>query len=200
MPSRIKPHISFYDKSFVESKSNDYYLCLQLGKYHFSFTVFNPETKKFIVFDSFAFNDVKQDDQLADIFDYVYESKQWLKGYFQKVSFLFDHQLSTLVPPSLFIEEKALTYLQYNHPINEADQIGYNMLRNANAVAVFSIPGILYSKLKNTWPNLKFYHCSSVIIESLSINFKNKMDNNSLFLNVRDEGYDLVYRFQHSLW
>ena len=193
MPSRIKPHISFYDKSFVESKTSDYYLFIQLGKYHLEFTVFNPEIKKFIVLDSFAFSDISSDEQLADVFDFVFESKQWLKGNFQKVLFLMDHQYSTLIPPALFIEEKASAYLQYNHPINEADLIRFNMLKNANVVDVFSIPGILYSIVKNFWPNLKFLHCSSVIIECLSINFKNKIDNNSLFLNIRDEGFDLVY-------
>ena len=56
MPSRIKPHSSFYDKSFIESNTADYYLSLQLSKSSLAFTVFNPEIKKYIVFDSYTFN------------------------------------------------------------------------------------------------------------------------------------------------
>jgi hypothetical protein len=193
MPSRIKPHISFYDKTFIENRTGDYYLSIQLGNQHLSFAVFNPEINKFIVLETFAFSDLKSDDQVSVIFDFAFESRHWLKGHFQKVLFLIDHQLCTLVPPTMFIEEMAKSYLQFNHPIDEAQHINYNVLKNANIIDVFGVPQLIHSMAKKFWPDLTFLHCSSVIIESLSINFKNKIDNNTLFLNVRDEGFDLIY-------
>ena len=193
MPSRIKPHISFYDKSFVENRTNDYYLSLQLGKYSLSFTVFNPETKKFIVFDSFTYNEIKLNEEVFTIFDFVLENNNWFKGPFQKVLLQIDHQLSTLVPPPLFIEDKVENYLQANHTLEDTQHISFNLLKNAYVIDVFNIPQPVFSIAKKVWPNIQFLHCSSVIIESISINFKNKIDIHTLFLNVRDEGFDLVY-------
>lgn len=193
MPSRIKPHISFYDKSFFESNIADYYLVLQLGKRSLSFTIFNPENKKYIVFDSFSFNEIKQNDDAAQVIEYIVEEKSFLKGKFRKVLFLVDNQLSTLIPPPLFIEDKAAMYLQFNHSVDEEQIASFNKLQNAHIIDVFSIPKGIVSQISKTWNHVQFLHCSSVIIESLSINFKNKISANTLFLNLRDEGYDLVY-------
>ncbi len=193
MPSRIKPYISFYDKSFLESNSEDYFLSLQLGRHSLSFTVFNPGNKKYVVFDSFTFSNIKLNESFTPIFDHVLDEKKWLNGRFQKVFFLIDHQFSTLLPPPLFIEEKAEMYLKFNHPIEEAQITYFNKLNNAHIINVFSISEILNNQLRKLWPNAQFYHCSSSIIESLSINYKNKISAKSLFLNVRDEGFDLIY-------
>lgn len=193
MPSRIKPHISFYDKSFLESNTGDYYLSLQLGKRSLSFTVFNPGAKKYVVFDSYTFNDVKLNEDVSNIFEHVLNEKKWLNNRFQKVVFLIDHQFSTLIPPPLFIEDKADMYLKFNHPVEEAQITCFNKLNNAHIINVFCISKALNDLLGKLWTNIQLYHCSSAIIESLSINYKNKIGANSLFLNVRDEGFDLIY-------
>lgn len=193
MPSRIKPHISFYDKSFHESNTGDYYLSLQLGKRSLSFTVFNPDAKKYVVFDSYTFNNVKLNEDVSQIFTHVLDEKKWLSNRFQKVIFLIDHQFNTLIPPPLFIEDKADMYLKFNHPVEEAQITCSNMLNNAHIINVFSISHVINDLLRKVWANVQLYHCSSAIIESLSINYKNKIGANSLFLNVRDEGFDLIY-------
>lgn len=193
MPSRIKSYISFYDKSFFESNTEDYFLSLQLGRRSLSFTIFNPENKKYIVFDSFSFNDMTLNEEIAQVFSYVLNEKNWLSSRFQKVFFLIDNQFSTLLPPPLFIEEKAETYLKFNHPIEETQVTYFNKLKNAHIINVFSLSNSVSELLRKYWPNIQFYHCSSSIIESLSINYKNKISVNSLFLNVRDEGFDLIY-------
>ncbi|PLW94779.1 MAG: hypothetical protein C0591_12105 [Marinilabiliales bacterium] len=193
MPSRIKPHISFYDKSFLESNTGYYYLSLQLGKRSLSLTVFNPDNKKYVVFDSFAFNDIKLNESITPILDHILNERKWLGKRFQKVFFLIDHQFSTLVPPPLFFEDKADTYIKFNHPVEEEQTTCFNKLNNAHIINVFSISKLINDQLGKLWPNIHLYHCSSAIIESLSINYKNKISANNLFLNVRDEGFDLVY-------
>jgi hypothetical protein len=193
MPLRIKPHISFYDKSFLESNTGDYYLSLQLGKRNLSLTVFNPGNKKYVVFDSFAFSDIKLNESITPVLDHILNEKKWLGNRFQKVFFLIDHQFNTLVPPPLFLEDKADAYIKFNHPVEKEQSTFFNKLNNAHIISVFSISKLINDQLGKIWPNIHLYHCSSVIIESLSINYKNKISANNLFLNVRDEGFDLVY-------
>ena len=75
----------------------------------------------------------------------------------------------------------------------EGQVYSFNKLNNSNVITVFSLPQVIADLTKNIWPNVYFFHCTSAIIESLNINFKNKLSNHTLFLSVRDEGYDLVY-------
>jgi len=193
MPSRIKPHISFYDKSFIETNTGDYYLTLRLGKRSLDFTVFNPDVKKYTIFDAYTYSDIDLNEDAQQILEQLFAEKKWLDQRFQKVFFLIDHELSTLLPPQLFIENNAKQYLSFNHPIEASQPACFNNLKNAHVVDVFSIPATIDKLLKKIWPNVQLLHCSSVIIESLSINYKNKIGVNTLFVNRRDEGFDLVY-------
>jgi hypothetical protein len=193
MPSRIKPHISFYDKSFIETNTSDYYLSLRFGKRNLAFTVFNPDLKKYTVFDAYTYSDLNLNEDAEQIFKQLFAEKNWLERQFKKVFFLMDHALSTLMPPPLFIENNMQQYLAFNHPIEASQPTHFNNLKNAHVVDVFSIPATIDKLVKKKWPNAQLLHSSSVIIESLSINYKNKIGVNTLFLNLRDEGFDLVY-------
>ncbi len=193
MPSRIKPHISFYDKSFIETKTSDYYLSLRFGKRSLAFTVFNPDLKKYTIFDAYTYSDLDLNEDAEQIFKQLFAEKNWLELQFKKVFFLMDHALSTLIPPPLFIENNMQQYLAFNHPIEASRPTHFNNLKNAHVVDVFSLPATIDKLVKKKWPNAQLLHSSSVIIESLSINYKNKIGVNTLFLNLRDEGFDLVY-------
>ena len=193
MPSRIKPHISFYDKSFIETNTSDYYLSLRFGKRSLAFTVFNPDLKKYTIFDAYTYSDLDLNEDAEQIFKQLFAEKNWLELQFKKVFFLMDHALSTLMPPPLFIEINMQQYLAFNHPIEASQPTHFNNLKNAHVVDVFSIPETIDKLVKKKWPNAQLLHSSSVIIESLSINYKNKIGVNTLFLNLRDEGFDLVY-------
>ncbi len=193
MPSRIKPHISFYDKSFIETKTSDYYLSLRFGKRSLAFTVFNPDLKKYTIFDAYTYSDLDLNEDAEQIFKQLFAEKNWLELQFKKVFFLMDHALSTLIPPPLFIENNMQQYLAFNHPIEASRPTHFNNLKNAHVVDVFSLPATIDKLVKKKWPNAQLLHSSSVIIESLSIKNKKKIGVNTLFLNLRDEGFDLVY-------
>jgi len=193
MPSRIKPHISFYDKSFSETNTGSYYLSLQFGKRGLAYTIFNPDAKKYTIFDAYTYNDLDLNEDVGVVFEQLFAEKKWLEQRFQKVFFILDHAVTTLMPPPLFMEENVRQYLTFNHP-DEVPQLAcFNILKNTHVVDVFGIPETIDELVRKTWPNAQYLHCSSVIIESLSINYKNKIGLNTLFLNLRDEGFDLVY-------
>ena len=192
MPSRFKIHNSFFDKSFAADNTSDYYLCLQTGNGGVSYAVFNPDTNKYIPLESLTSGYPKPGKDTPGLKD-VLEEIAWLKQPFLKVFLVVDNPLSTLIPPSLFMEEEAMTYLKFNHPVTEHDTALFNHLKTANVITVFGMTKADMADAVATWNNISFFHSTSVIIESLQINYKNKTDNNTLFLNVRDGGFDLVY-------
>jgi len=192
MPSRFKIHNSFFDKSFATDNTSDYYLCLQTGNRSVSYGIFNPDSNKYIALESFTAGHSNPDKDIHGLKNLL-EEKAWLKQPFRKVFFVIDHPLSTLIPPSLFIEEEAMNYLKFNHPVAENDTALFNHLKTANIITVFGMAKTSMDEAAATWNNISFFHSTSVIIESLQINYKNKADNSTLFLNVRDGGFDLVY-------
>ncbi len=193
MPSRLKVHKSLFDKTFAAGNTSGYYLILQTGQQSISYSVFNPVSQKYIAFESFFISGTDPNNTEAEFLKALMEEKVWLKQSFSKVFLLIDNSYSTLIPPPLFDENKTMTYLRFNHPANESYHALFNRLKTSNTVTVFGAPQTLTEFTQNVWPNIRFFHCASVIIESLLINFKNKADSQTLFLNVRDEGYDLVY-------
>ena len=193
MPSRLKAHNTLYDKTFAAGNTAGYYLSLQISQQSICYTVFNPATEKYIVFESFIVTDINPAGDTAEYLSKLLEEKTWLGHPFLKVFFLIDNSLSTLIPPPLFDENKVMMYLKFNHPVDEGYDALFNNLKTNNVVAVYGALQTLTGLARTTWPDVRFFHCSSVLIESLLINFKNKTDDNTLFLNVRNGGYDLVY-------
>jgi len=193
MPSRLKAYNTFYDKTFAPGNTASYYLNLQISKRGICYTVFNPASEKYIAFESFLVTEVNPADDAPVYLSKLLKEKAWIAQPFSKVFLLIDNSFSTLIPPPLFEEDKAMMYLRFNHPVDESYNALFSRLKTNNMVAVFGALQTLTKRATTTWPNVRFFHCSSVLIESLLINFKNKTDNATLFLNVRNEGYDLVY-------
>jgi len=61
------------------------------------------------------------------------------------------------------------------------------------------LPNLVIEKAKDFWPNVNLLHFSTALIEGLSINFKNKVDTKTLFVNLRDDCFDLVYFKENKL-
>ena len=57
----------------------------------------------------------------------------------------------------------------------------------------------LQKKARDFWPNVKILHFSSALIESLSINLKNKTSAKNLLINVRSGCFDVVYFVDNKL-
>jgi hypothetical protein len=72
-------------------------------------------------------------------------------------------------------------------------------LKNNQAVNIYYLPNFVVEKAKDFWPNVNLLHFSTAMIESLSINFKNKVDKKTLFVNLRDDCFDVVYFKENKL-
>lgn len=193
MSSAIKPYISYLDKSFSESQTQSYILSLQLSLHGLVLSVYHPETNKYIALQAFRFEGSVKPIELASCIDLIQKDVPWLYSPFQSVNFIYGSNQSTLIPNALFDETKSELYLQFNQPVNENSQIEFNNLKSIQAVNIFSVPVNVYETIIKNWPESRFFHSSSVLIESLAINFKNKTDNNTLFVNFMEDSFEVVY-------
>lgn len=193
MPVIVNPQSSYFDKSFNQNLTSSLVLTIQLDLYGLSLCIYDPEKNKFTGFESFRFVGLKDEDQISKELDSLVKKRDWLRNKFQKVNVIFSNPVTTLIPKALYETKEKDLYLNFNQNVPDNYSVDFNEIKNAEAVNLFGWPTTLKEKLKTLWPGCSIYHTSTIFIDSLLINYKNKTDNNSLFIQVQHEYYTVVY-------
>jgi hypothetical protein len=193
MSSVVKQQARFFDKSFNESLIPYYSLSIQISLNRIAFAVYDSDSNRFIGFSSSVISGKITDSGYNTLIDSVVNEYKWLSASFQSVNIILESLENTLIPISLYDDSNRKLYHEFTHEINKQYQIEKNELKSVQAVNLFSLPVELAEKMENQWPDSRIFHFSSVLIESLAINFKNKTDNNSLFVDLKSDSFDLVY-------
>lgn len=193
MSLRLTPYINHLDKSFKESNTRSYILSMQINLHGLVFTIFHPDKNKFIGLQAYHFPNVEKYEQLPSLFGQILNQTPWFAFPFKEVIVLIQNRQATLVPHALFDQNHKNLYLGFNHPFQENARIIYDQLKNTDAYMVYYAPNPLVEKIKDFWANARILHFSTALIESLSALFKNKFDKNTLYVNVQDESFEVVY-------
>ncbi len=192
MSSRIKPYLSLWDKSFKETHTRSYYMAMQLSLHGLSFTIYNPDKNKYLGLEAYHFSDIKEVKEIPAKLDLILSRIEWFAYPFKRFKLLYENSYSTLVPSPLFDAEQKSLYLGFNQPFTENHRIVYDTLKTSEAVNVYYIPNPVIEKVRDFWPNAIISHFSSSVIECLSLNYKNKIDTDTLFLHVNETDYHLT--------
>ncbi len=199
MALQLTPHISYFDKSFKESQTRNYTLSIKLWLNGLVFTIYNPEKNKFVGIEQYEFPEVETIEQLPSYLGKILNHRPSFAFPYGQVFLLYQNKFSTLVPEPLFSEDKKNLYLGFNQTFQENSRIVFDELKNNQSVNVYYLPNPVIEKVKDFWPNANILHHSTVLIESLSINFKNKADTKTLFVNLCDTSFDLIYFKENKL-
>lgn len=165
---------------------------MQINLHGLVFSIFSEEKNKFIGIEAYTFADVKNPDKIPIQLDLILNENSWFAFPFKKVFVLYQNNHNTLIPSALFEKERKSLYLGFNQVFQENSRIVYNELKNTSAVNIYYLPNPIAEKVKEFWPNSKIMQYSSVLIESLMRNFKNKTDQNTLFIDNHENSFDIV--------
>ncbi len=193
MPYTIKPYINFFDKSFKTTQTRSYVMSAVFDMSRIVISIFNPEKNKHLALLAYETDGLDEFQKIPGFFDKILNTIDWFTFPFHEVNILFQNKLNTLVPAPLFDVENKNFYLGFNHAFQENSRIVFDPLKTNEAVNVYYIPNPFVEKVKDLWPNAKISHFSSALIESLAIGFKNKIDNNRLFVHVEAKTFSAVY-------
>jgi hypothetical protein len=192
MSLRIKPYISLWDRSFKESHTRNYILTMQLSLHGLSFSVFNPEKNKHLGLEAYAFKELEEVSEIPSKLDLIVNNKEWFAYSYKKVFLLYHNSYTTLVPKDLFDEKQKSLFLGFNQPFAENHRITFDPVKNLDLINVFYLPNPVVEKVKDFWPNARLGHFSSYLLDCLALNYKNRVDDKTLFLQVNDEDFNLV--------
>lgn len=192
--SRRFPHITkFLDKSFHEKHSRSYVLSALFDSHHLTFCIYEPLKNKIIGLVNFIPEDSEKAMEAHIQLESLLNTVPWLGFPFARVCMVYYNHLSTLIPTPLFNQSNASLYLEFNHTYEKETRILFDNIKHTDAVNVYGLPEKLVEHVKVAWPNVHLRHAASSLLESLHVLVKNKNDNNTLFVNVTKNSFDLIY-------
>lgn len=168
------------------------HLSIQLSLDGFSFCIYNNLKKVIGAFASYEFsegslNPINQLESVRKIFF----QEELLQLKYKSVSVTHFNNLVAQVPVPFFNKKNLAEYLQYSVKVLENDYITFDEIKNADLVNVY-IPFVnINNFLIDTYGSFIFKHSSTVLIETLLNNYKNR-DGDFCFVNVSNFSFELV--------
>lgn len=181
MLSPVKAIISKTDESFDPFDTANYSLFVQLSETHVSWCILDNEKNKYVVIESFA-----------SYLQEIAENIPWIKQPFGYVGLMIENNRSTLIPVPLFDPEEKKSYLDFIHEEDDATETLYDKLHQLEIVNVYGASAKLIEAGLQIFPGAKTFHHSSALIQSIWMNYKNRINRKKVFIHVRENDFDLL--------
>lgn len=189
--SRISKGISLTDEAFVRNRTANYHLSVQVGYEGLSHAVLDTRSNCYIALESYSFQGVHNPPTLAGVLRELIQGNAVLNNIFKSVQAAVINERSTLIPNALFVKGKEKEYLRFNHFITESDEVLMYDLKGIEAKNIFAMPGEIHQLLLKYYPNAKFNHHSSPLLESLLTTYRNDSQE-KLFVHVQAGHFEAV--------
>jgi hypothetical protein len=182
---------SFIDEVFDSTHVSRYQLILQIGLQGLSIAVNEKAKNKWIGLEVFNFQNLYSFEELISTWDVLLKQSKLISNKYKSVVCLIVNNNSTLVPEPLFEEGSERMYLTFNVPLQWNEFVLVDTIKSINAKNMFALTLELKSKLDSTFNNLSYRHYSSVLIESLILQNKNKT-NKKLYVHIQQAHFEAI--------
>ena len=191
MTTSLHPYISKFDEGFDVGKTTEYRLTIQFTLGGFSFVIMEADTNTIIAMESYLSDDLTNENDIFSAFGKVFAFNKISGKKFRSVTCIFENRDFALIPIGLFDEKESSTYLGFLHPIQQNCQILHDNLADNECVGIYSVSNYLIEKIKETWPEAKIVHESSVFLRHVSKLAKFE-DLTRVYLYVKNRSFDLA--------
>ena len=191
MPDELLIGKALMDESFDLREVRNYGVAAVISQRGFDCTILDLKRNKFIGLHR-VIRKEGMDPDYSEFLEGVHALLPWLKSPFSMVRVAWDGGKSTLIPESLFHHDGAELYLSYNHEILPGEKVSSDHLMMLDAWQVYAVPSGLTDAMTRFYPQSRLVHSASLLIESIWINYKNRIVTPHLFLNIREPWFDLM--------
>ena len=199
MSEQFSLAVSLMDESFNPDDTRNYGLGMRVNETSISCSILDFRRNKFLGLYHFICNDEPPQGNrpsAGHLFKYflndLFTTIPWLKNSFKSVKISYDGLKATLVPAALFDPDEKERYFKFNYTQNKDDLIFCDHLMPLDAWQVYSIPESILESTRESFPKSKIIHTSGLLIESVWINYKNRINAPHVFLHVREHLFDLM--------
>ncbi len=184
--------IVFIDETFDLNQTKNYHISIQAGLNGYSFSVLDPFRNKYILLKHIAFREdltpLLLEEKIADIQD----NDEFLTCEYKSVLFSYQSPKYTLIPGPLFNSDKLRTYFEFNHYLDDLDEIHYNMLRSTDACNIFVVPAELSGIVSRSFGNVNFFHQVTPMVENGLVNRGGKSPQKVALVNIYGNYADVL--------
>ena len=152
------------DETFDINKTNSLHLSIQASLDGFLFSVLEPLSLKYLVLKRYQFEHIASSDILFEKIREIIQQDPLLQQTYQGVSCIQVDNRSTLLPAALFDKSQLKSYFEFNHTLDDLDELRYNFLKQVDAYLVFPIYHELANLYLKSWVNAVFYHQATPFI------------------------------------
>ncbi len=179
------------DSNFDKNITNSYFLSIQITLDGFSFCVLDPISNEYILFFD---KSLSLNQSTISFLENELSENEYLQMPYQKVFILYNTKYNTLIPSSLFQEEKKNQYLNFCFNKNKFnEELTYcNKIKMADSYCIFSIPKSITDILNNKFQSV-FYYCSTTpFIETALLNTNFNNDKYQIYINIQNSFFDTI--------
>ncbi|MEI7662736.1 MAG: DUF3822 family protein [Bacteroidota bacterium] len=191
--------LNLLDNSFNAEDARNYGLAIFFSDTQCTFCILDGKRNKLIALHQMLKYDVQQINTLSsqkisypDFLKGVLTSMPWLKSSFRQVKIAYEGKKSTLIPSSLFDPARLEDYLQFNFQPGKDEDVLADHLISMDSYQVFTIPVHIRQSILTHFPGSRIVLAASVLIESVWINYKNRINAPRVFLNLCATFFNLM--------
>jgi hypothetical protein len=192
MPDFFTEDFFVADEILSQENTEKCWLSIQLFAEGLAFSILDPSANMLLAIAHHPFKPGYKKSYTEQITSCL-QQNPWLSRTYEKVGIIAETQKSTLIPEPLYMEEKKLSYLTFNHDVLADEVVMADKLLNLQAYNIFALPNDLLHSLKELFPYSGIHHFSSSLIEILLMKFKNLDTEDTVFTYVRHSYFDVVY-------
>jgi hypothetical protein len=171
---KISPSLSLVDETADVKQNKQAVLHVLAGAGSLALALLDSNQNKFVALESYNLQNTFTADALALALDQVLSTHPFLKKDYAAVRFAYDSHRSTLVPEALYDPAALDSYIRFNHSLEKDETVYSDQLRNMDTRNIFILPNVLQKTMQALYPQVKFQHSSSALLEGLARQYKNE--------------------------
>lgn len=180
------------DINLVDSSLKNYYehteISIQVSLDGFSFCV-SSEDHTLRAFRRYSFSDIVMQDDLIQAVDKVLQKDELLRLPHRNARVIIHSRKSTLVPREFHRDEHLKKLLEFNHPLDDLDEVHYSDIGGCDSVMVYAIPTYLAGMFSERYSNISFYNQAVPFLDAI---FGRRKPETAVFVQLNKDFFDIA--------
>ena len=148
--------LDFVDETLDINLSNTYRLSIQASLNGFSFCILDPVRNKYVALKHLPLEDNLLDQKLVKLEAYIAKEELLQLSYKSCYMQYATHKV-TQVPQSYFEAGEVKNYFQYNHSLNELDELHFGRHSSTSSYIIYAVPNLIANSITKKFEGIRFY-------------------------------------------
>ncbi len=184
------PEINLVDRT-LQNYHNKTEISIQVSLSGFSFCIYSPENFLIRAFRYYRFKHAIILEDILNGIDAVLSRDELLRLPQLKTKVIFTGRKSTMVPYEFFSPEQLKPLLEFNHPLEDLEEIHYNDIQFIESFLTFTMPTYVAGMISEKLKNVEFYNQSTPLLFYASQLIK-KDEGDGVIINLNKEFFDII--------